>query len=103
MLELLIIVLKNLVFILVLTLLNNLCFVLFAKYRKHRLDKKQILKKQEKEILELLKENQKLTEQLNKVYYNQDGNNLKILNNDDFERTNDNSNQPDLNTLNPAF
>lgn len=58
------IILKNVVFMLILTFANNVCFVLVARFRQSRKYKNEKIKKLELEILELKKEKQELLVQI---------------------------------------
>ena len=69
-------ILKQLVFILLLTFANNVCFVLVARYRKIRITRKKVLERLEEKIARLTKErdgfNEKLTGKFSIISDNQE-------------------------------
>ena len=69
-------ILKQLVFIILLTFANNVCFVLIARYRKIRTTRKKVLERLEEKIARLTKDhegfNEKLTGKIPIISDNQD-------------------------------
>lgn len=76
MLVIILTILKQFVFILLLTFANNVCFVLIARYRKIRITRKKVMERLEEKIARLTKEhegfNEKLTGNISTISENQE-------------------------------